>query len=67
MGEPFVQIKAHNAVTRLTADDELAPQLPPTAIGHQEAVAAKDLVFIPYYLRANRGGKGHMRVGLRKN
>lgn len=22
------------------------------------------LVFVPYYLRANRGGKGHMRVGL---
>ncbi|EAW07939.1 glycoside hydrolase family 127 protein [Aspergillus clavatus NRRL 1] len=25
----------------------------------------KDLCFIPYYLRANRGGKGQMRVGLR--
>ncbi|KAH8658273.1 hypothetical protein BX600DRAFT_416061 [Xylariales sp. PMI_506] len=24
----------------------------------------KELVFIPYYLRANRGGQGHMRVGL---
>jgi hypothetical protein len=26
---------------------------------------ARDLCFIPYYLRANRGGKGQMRVGLR--
>lgn len=25
----------------------------------------RDLCFIPYYMRANRGGKGHMRVGLR--
>lgn len=25
----------------------------------------KDLVFVPYYFRANRGGKGHMRVGLK--
>ncbi len=25
----------------------------------------KDLTFIPYYARANRGGKGQMRVGLR--
>ncbi|KAJ5112117.1 Six-hairpin glycosidase [Penicillium argentinense] len=25
----------------------------------------KDLCFIPYYLRANRGGRGQMRVGLR--
>jgi hypothetical protein len=24
----------------------------------------RELVFVPYYLRANRGGKGHMRVGL---
>lgn len=26
----------------------------------------KELVFVPYYLRANRDGKGHMRVGLLK-
>lgn len=26
---------------------------------------ARDLNFIPYYLRANRGGRGQMRVGLR--
>lgn len=26
---------------------------------------AKDLCFVPYYLRANRGGRGQMRVGLR--
>jgi hypothetical protein len=25
----------------------------------------RDLCFIPYYLRANRGGQGQMRVGLR--
>ncbi|OJJ49529.1 hypothetical protein ASPZODRAFT_128005 [Penicilliopsis zonata CBS 506.65] len=25
----------------------------------------RDLCFVPYYLRANRGGRGHMRVGLR--
>ena len=24
----------------------------------------EELVLIPYYLRANRGGKGHMRVGM---
>lgn len=27
---------------------------------------ARDLVFIPYYFRANRAGKGQMRVGLMK-
>lgn len=25
----------------------------------------ESLHFIPYYFRANRGGRGHMRVGLR--
>ncbi|KAI0012272.1 glycoside hydrolase family 127 protein [Xylariaceae sp. FL0662B] len=29
------------------------------ALGEQ-----RELTFIPYYLRANRGGRGHMRVGL---
>lgn len=26
----------------------------------------KEMVFVPYYLRGNRGGKGHMRVGLHR-
>jgi hypothetical protein len=26
----------------------------------------KDLHFIPFYYRANRGGSGHMRVGIRR-
>lgn len=29
-----------------------------------EVTQQKELVFVPYYFRANRGGKGHMRVGL---
>lgn len=37
-----------------------------TGPGHSTALpAGRDLCFIPYYLRANRGGKGQMRVGLR--
>ena len=26
-------------------------------------VDERDIVFVPYYIRANRGGKGHIRVG----
>lgn len=26
-----------------------------------------NIVFIPYFYRGNRGGKGHMRVGFRRN
>ncbi|KAJ5691491.1 Six-hairpin glycosidase [Penicillium malachiteum] len=33
---------------------------------HESAGELRDLCFIPYYLRANRGGNGHMRVGLRQ-
>ncbi|KAI5459575.1 hypothetical protein BGZ63DRAFT_425555 [Mariannaea sp. PMI_226] len=29
-----------------------------------DATKSRDLTFVPYYFRANRGGKGHMRVGL---
>lgn len=32
---------------------------------NEAAGEAKDLCFVPYYLRANRGGNGQMRVGLR--
>ncbi|KAL7623389.1 hypothetical protein AAE478_007071 [Parahypoxylon ruwenzoriense] len=30
----------------------------------QQQQHKEELTFIPYYLRANRGGRGHMRVGL---
>lgn len=29
-----------------------------------EMTEQRDLTFVPYYFRANRGGNGHMRVGL---
>lgn len=48
--------------------------LPAQAAGGEPGLSAREgavklgdereLVFVPYYLRANRGGKGHMRVGL---
>lgn len=33
--------------------------------GTAAAGEKRDLFYVPYYLRANRGGRGHMRVGLR--
>lgn len=32
----------------------------------QMAKQVPELHFVPYYFRANRAGKGHMRVGLRR-
>ncbi|CAK7216369.1 hypothetical protein SCUCBS95973_002789 [Sporothrix curviconia] len=33
--------------------------------GKEALGTERSLVFIPYYFRANRGGRGHMRVGLK--
>lgn len=35
------------------------------AEGTEAVGESRDLHFVPYYLRANRGGRGQMRVGLR--
>ncbi|KAF4995631.1 hypothetical protein FGRMN_5023 [Fusarium graminum] len=37
-----------------------------TVDGVMDAGTEKEAVFVPYYLRANRGGNGHMRVGLNR-
>ncbi|KAH8799841.1 hypothetical protein F5884DRAFT_848025 [Xylogone sp. PMI_703] len=66
MREPYVEITAHDATSFVGVDDNQSPQLPQTAINFKGDPAIEKLIFIPYYLRSNRGGKGHMRVGLRK-
>ncbi|KAI1085310.1 glycoside hydrolase family 127 protein [Whalleya microplaca] len=37
---------------------------PGACLSQMEEAEQRELNFIPYFLRANRGGKGHMRVGL---
>ncbi|EFQ29019.1 uncharacterized protein GLRG_04163 [Colletotrichum graminicola M1.001] len=37
----------------------------PEALERGEGGIRRELVFVPFYFRANRGGKGQMRVGLR--
>lgn len=34
--------------------------------GKDDGKAPKDLQLIPYYFRANRGGRGQMRVGMKR-
>lgn len=50
----------------LLSQEELAPSLESkslgTLVGGSEGV---DLHFVPYWARANRGGKQQMRVGIR--
>ncbi|KAI0842688.1 glycoside hydrolase family 127 protein [Hypoxylon sp. FL0890] len=67
MGERYIALRSVGWIRKI--DDraesegesgvEPGSSLPQTVLLEQ-----KDLTFIPYYLRANRGGKGHMRVGL---
>ena len=42
------------------------PGVRPEDIEVLEGDAGSELIFVPFYYRANRGGKGMMRTGLRK-
>jgi hypothetical protein len=62
MGERYVGLRAVGWVRKIEQGE---PGLMPEA-ETKWAKEARELVFIPYYLRANRGDRGHMRVGLLK-
>jgi DUF1680 family protein len=64
--EPYVGLTAHNAASFIHADGRLSPPLPLGSVASDSRDAIKDLHFIPFALRDNRGGRGHMRVGIRK-
>lgn len=57
-GEKYIALKGRGWTKRI-GEWEIAGSVP-----KDEKAEDKELVFVPYYLRANRGGKGHMRVGL---
>jgi DUF1680 family protein len=66
VGEPYVGLTITNAASFLEVGDKLAPHVPLGSITHIEQTDVGQLHFIPYALRDNRGGKGHMRVGIRR-
>lgn len=57
-GQRYIALRARGW-TRMVGAWDLAGPAPGEDKGEE-----RELVFVPYYLRANRGGKGHMRVGL---
>ncbi|KAB8297307.1 hypothetical protein EYC80_002660 [Monilinia laxa] len=63
--EPYKQLTALGAATRFRLPEQARPDLGHNVDGFSE-VDIEELHFIPYALRDNRGGKGHMRVGLRR-
>lgn len=67
-GETYVAVTAHNAITQLDMHtyDRGAPAFDVHSKAQQNGegeAEQRDLVLVPYYFRANRGGRGHMRVG----
>jgi len=66
VGEPGIALAVRHAAFFLDVDGTLAPDLPFGAIGQKDRGDVKKLNFVPYALRDNRGGKGHMRVGIRR-
>ncbi|KAI1762185.1 glycoside hydrolase family 127 protein [Hypoxylon sp. FL1150] len=67
IGERYIALRSACWIRTIDDRAESVSGVEPGLSPPETVVAAKeDLTFIPYYLRANRGGKGHMRVGLLK-
>ena len=66
VGEPYIGLTLRNAASFIDVDKSLAPHIDHKSATQKKASGADELHFIPYALRDNRGGKGHMRVGIRR-
>lgn len=66
VGEPYVGLTVHNAASFIEVDSKLAPRASLKMGAKGKISSVNELHFIPYALRDNRGGKGHMRVGIRR-
>lgn len=60
-GERYVALRSRGWTRIHSRDWDVVGSAPPPRETKGEV---KELVFVPYYLRANRDGNGHMRVGL---
>ncbi|QSZ34759.1 hypothetical protein DSL72_007617 [Monilinia vaccinii-corymbosi] len=63
--EPYKKLTALGAATSFGFPEQARPDLANNLEDFSE-IDIKELHFVPYALRDNRGGKGHMRVGLRR-
>ncbi len=66
MGEPYVALTVQGVRSFLDVRKKQGPEVLGGEISYREGKGIKELCFIPYALRDNRGGKGHMRVGIRR-
>ena len=64
--EQYIEIVADSgAFIQKTLDNLTSSEMPGLPISTLEPLH-RNLTFVPYYFRANRGGKGQMRVGLHR-
>lgn len=65
IGQQYTSLVAHSAASFIDANTQSAPFSP---VGQTllRKSSVERLNFTPYCLRDNRGGKGHMRVGIRR-
>lgn len=66
IGEPYIALTAHNSASFLVGEKSPGPFATLGEATLKERPDVQQLKFIPYCLRDNRGGKGHMRVGIRR-
>jgi hypothetical protein len=67
VGEPYVAL--HSVCWERLMDqwDSKTAGVEPGTDSFTNAIGTKrELTFVPYYFRANRGGKGNMRVALQR-
>jgi len=71
-GDSFIALNLHSGATTLSGKENtsFSPGPGVDAVALQAKISQSEPVdvlrFVPYYFRANRKGKGHMRVGLRQ-
>lgn len=67
LDEDYITVMAPGLKTNCTNHNGLKGAFPGYNVGHKEDLKQErvQVVFIPYYYRGNRGGRGHMRVGFR--
>lgn len=65
LGQSYIALTAHNAASLLDVNAHVGPF---TSVDQrtEKKLDINQLHFVPYCLRDNRGGKGHMRVGIRR-
>lgn len=66
MGEPYVALTVQGVPSFLDVGMKGTENSPFGSVAYRQTGVIENLHFIPYALRDNRGGKGHMRVGIRR-